>query len=66
MVQVRSDGRIELLDREEGLLVLDVSAPRYLGIPGVEFVRRWDTGEFAADPDRPEVMRIAMLLPLAR
>ena len=30
-----------------------------------EFLRRWDAGEFA-DDDRPEVVSVWMMLPLAR
>jgi hypothetical protein len=53
------------LDRDAGLELLDEAAHRYLGINGEEFVRAWDAGKFE-DPDRPEVMRVAMLLPFAR
>jgi hypothetical protein len=33
---------------------------------GNEFVQAWRSGAFDNDADRPEVMRVAMLLPLAR
>lgn len=49
---------------EEGEQLLDEQARRYLGIPGEEFARRWAIGEIEADT-APEVMRVAMLLPLA-
>ncbi len=52
--------------REEGRAVLDRQARRYLGMSGEEFARAWDEGRFDRDADRPEVMRVAMLLPLAR
>lgn len=32
---------------------------------GDEFIRAWNDGKFAADPDRPEVVRLVMLLPFA-
>jgi hypothetical protein len=32
---------------------------------GQEFVRKWEAGEID-DPERPEVMRVYMLLPWAR
>ena len=52
--------------REEGRSVLDRLARRYLGMSGDEFLRAWDGGRFDRDADHPEVMRVAMLLPLAR
>jgi hypothetical protein len=59
-------GPIHEASREEGLAILDRQARRVLGISGQEFVRRWDAGEYAADPDRPGIMRLALLLPFAR
>jgi hypothetical protein len=42
---------------------LDDKAQQYLGLTGEEFRDRWDAGEL--DPDaNPNVMRVAMLLPL--
>jgi len=32
---------------------------------GEDFVRAWNEGEFADDADRPEVVRVVMLLPFA-
>jgi hypothetical protein len=32
---------------------------------GAEFIRRWDAGEIS-EPDRPEIVQVAMLLPLGR
>ena len=57
---------IEALDRDEGLELLDRQARELLGMSGEEFVCAWDSGTFAKDPERPEVMRVAMLLPFAR
>jgi hypothetical protein len=57
---------IHELTPEEGRELLDAMARRYLGISGEEFVHAWDAGEFEADPDRPGLMRVAMLLPLGR
>lgn len=53
------------LSREEGLTLLDRQARRYLGMSGDEFVQAWRDGKFDQQSDRPEVMRVAMLLPLA-
>ena len=52
------------LDREEARAFLDAQARRYLDMSGDEFQRAWEAGEFDDDPDRPEVMRVAMLLPI--
>ncbi len=47
-----------------GQQLLDDKARQYLGISGEEFRTRWEAGEIDAD-DEPDVMRVAMLLPLA-
>jgi len=52
------------LSIEEGERLLDQQARRYLGISGEEFARQWAAGEIEADAT-PDVMRVAMLLPLA-
>jgi hypothetical protein len=52
---------------DDGLSMLDEQARRRLGISGAEFLRRWDSGEYAGpDGDRPDVVKVAMLIPLAR
>jgi hypothetical protein len=56
---------VRVLSREEGKLLLDEQARRYLQMSGEEFIRRWDAGEFDG-PERSEVVRLAMLLPFAR
>jgi hypothetical protein len=53
----------------ESRAFFDAQVDCWPGTPGDEFLRAWDTGEFDAiadDPDRPEIMRLAMLIPLAR
>lgn len=52
----------KILSREEGRKLLDRQARRHLGMSGEEFIRTWKAGEFK-DPDRPEIMRVAFLLP---
>lgn len=54
------------LSQEEGRAILDRQARHYLGMSGDEFMRAWNAGEFDDDSDRPEVMRVAMLIGLAR
>jgi hypothetical protein len=51
---------------EEGRKIFDAAARRHLGMSGDEFLRRWDAGEFADDPDRPEVIEVALMVPLVR
>lgn len=46
--------------------MLDRQARQYLGMSGEEFARAWEAGELDQRADRPEVMRVAMLLPLGR
>ncbi len=54
------------ISRTDGRALLDKQARRYLNISGDEFMYQWDAGRFIDNPDRPEVMRVAMLLDLAR
>lgn len=63
-VTTEPDVDVRDLSVEEGRQLLDEQARRYLHMSGAEFARRWVAGEL--DPDaRPDVMRVAMLLPLA-
>ncbi len=57
---------INEVSAEEGRAIFDQAARRYLGMSGEEFIKAWNAGKFDDDPDRPEVMRVAMLLPFAR
>lgn len=57
---------IKIVNREEGLRMLDVQSQALLGVSAEEFIRRWDAGEYRDDPDRPEIMRVASLIGLAR
>ena len=65
MAATRTTG-IKIVDREEGLSILDIQAQSLLGISAEEFLRRWDAGEYSDDPDRPEIMRVASLTGLGR
>jgi len=58
-----SDG-IESVSQREGAAILDQQARTYLGMSGEEFVRRYRAGEIE-DPDRSDVLCVAMLIPLA-
>jgi hypothetical protein len=56
---------VEVLTPEQAEDAIDRAARRYLRMSGAEFRRAWEAGEFDTDPDRPDVMRVAALLPLA-
>jgi hypothetical protein len=59
-----TDESIRYLTPDEGQELFDRQARRYLKMSGEEFLRRWEAGEFDHDPDRPDIMRVAMLIPL--
>jgi hypothetical protein len=44
-------------------VLIDRQARRCLGMSGPDFVRAWRAGAFDDNTDRPEIMRVAMLLP---
>ena len=52
------------VSRRQGRKILDRQARKYLGMSGEEFVRKYRAGEIE-DPDRSDVIRVAMLIPLA-
>jgi len=64
MKKSRSNG-FKVLSKDEGEELLDRQARRYLGMSGKTFVRRWNAKKIK-NPDRPEVMRVAFLLPFGR
>lgn len=51
---------------EDARELFDEATQEHLGMSGEEFLRRWDAGEFADDPDRPEVIEVAVLIPPVR
>lgn len=50
---------------EEGLQILDRAARRRLGISGLDFLKRWDAGEYD-DSENPALSAVAVLIPFAR
>jgi hypothetical protein len=62
--QRRAKG-VKYVNRVEGQRIVDRQARRYLNMSGAEFLRKYDAGEFG-DDDRSEIVRVAMLIPLAR
>jgi len=55
---------VRYISREEGVARLDRAARKYLNMSGEEFVRRYHAGDIP-DPDRSEVIRLAMLMQYA-
>jgi hypothetical protein len=60
------EAEVQELTPEEGRALLDQAARYYLDMSAEEFLAAWDRGDFAAEPDRPEVARVAILLPFGR
>ena len=65
-VDIRGRVPVRDIDRQEGRAVIDENARHYLGISGEEFLRRWNSGEYAHADDDPNVMLVASLLPFIR
>ncbi len=54
----------EYITRAEGVVLLDRQARKYLNMSGEEFRRKFRSGELTYD-DHPDVVRVAMIIPLA-
>jgi hypothetical protein len=61
-----TNDNVQDLTDEEGRTLFDNASRFYLGISGDEFVGRWESGYYDEDPDQPDVVDVAMLLPFAR
>lgn len=61
-MKTTSKNGFKVLSRDEGEKLLDRQARRYLRMSGKEFARKWKAKKIK-NPDRPEVMRVAFLLP---
>ncbi len=57
---------VRVLSAAEGRTLFDRRAREELGISGREFLRRWRAGRYAKRACEPRVLRVAMLLPLAK
>lgn len=55
---------IQYLTDKQGTALLDRQARKYLNMSGEEFRRKFEAGTID-DPDRSEVIRVSMILPLA-
>lgn len=56
---------VEELTAQEGWVLLDEQARRYLHMSGEEFIKAWDRNELDPSADS-NVARLAMLLPFGR
>lgn len=65
VADLNDSGGIQFLTPEEGWKILDQVARRYLQMSAREFIDAW-AADAIPDPDRPEVINVLMLLPLAR
>ena len=63
-VCAEDDATMHVLTPEEAWQSFDEAARRYLGMSGEAFIAAWDTGSFGEDPDRPALIRVAMLRPV--
>jgi hypothetical protein len=57
--------QIRELTLEEGRALVDRLARRHLGMSGEAFMRAWEAGELDAQAECPEIVHLAMLIPLA-
>jgi hypothetical protein len=55
-----------VLTPAEGKALFERQAQKELNVSGAEFIRRWKAGRYAKLACEPKVLRVAMLLPLAR
>ncbi len=60
--RTRSRARFHYVGVSEGKRLLDRQARKYLGMTGPEFAEKYRANEIP-DPDRSDVIRVAMLLP---
>ena len=60
-----TNGRIHVATDQEWRALVDRAAHYYLNMSVDEFLRAWEHGEFK-DVDRPDVLPVAMLLPVER
>jgi hypothetical protein len=57
---------VHFLTPTEAWESFDEAARRYVGMSGEAFIATWDAGGFGEDPDRPALIRVAMLRPVGR
>ncbi len=65
-VVVGETATVHFLTPAEAWESFDEAARRSLGMSGEAFIATWDAGGFGEDPDRPALIRVAMLRPVGR
>ncbi len=66
VAQAVDEVKVREVAAEDGPALLDRAARHYLDMSGDDFAVAWEVSSFDDDPDRPEVMAVAMLLPFGR
>jgi hypothetical protein len=56
---------VDEIDEIEGKALVDKQARKYLGMSAEEFAIRYEAGDIP-DPDRSQVIRVAILLPFMK
>ncbi len=64
MRKTATNSQIHMLTKGEAKELFNRQAMRYLHMSGDEFVQAWREGKFDTGSELPEVIRVAMLLPL--
>lgn len=66
-MQTTTTGECEVREATvaEGVELFDRRARALVGLPGAEFLRRWDRGDYLESAD-PNVSALAVLIPFAR
>lgn len=65
-VVVGNAASVHFLTPAEAWESFDEAARRYVDMSGEAFIATWDAGGFGDDPDRPALIRVAMLRPVGR
>jgi hypothetical protein len=66
MTTIKDGVEVREISPEDGWEVLDRAAHKELGMSAKDFLAAWESGKFDNEADRPEIMRVVMLLPLLR
>ena len=65
-VATKENGHVRDLTEGQAWELFDNAAEFFLQIDGKEFIRRWESGYYDDNPDDPDVVDVATLLPLVR
>lgn len=57
---------VQVVTPKEAMPMFDELTRLYMGMSAEEFLRRWDAGEYADDPDQLGVRRVISFLPFVR